>query len=116
MRDLDKWPRNTRSHDFALDFAYLNCFGIYCDWDIWDHFQNHVTLNFKVIRQGHAFGSSLNELGLPDPQNIRNKPKFFAIACVEGDIGNVMCKIMRPWIYYNYCQINGSSYNKLHDP
>jgi len=52
-----------------------------------------MTLNFKVIYQGHAFDSSLNEL--PDPQNIRNKTKFFAIACVEAEIGNVMCKIMR---------------------
>ena len=96
MIDLDKWPRNPRSRDFALGFAYLNCLSMYGSWDIWDHLQNHMTLNFKVIYQGHAFDSSLNEL--PDPQNIRNKTKFFAIACVEAEIGNVMCKIMRLWI------------------
>jgi len=42
--------------------------------------KNHVTLNFKVIRQGHAFGSSWNES--PDPQNIKNKNKFVDLACV----------------------------------
>jgi len=45
-------------------------------------------LNFKVIRQVHAFGSSCNEL--PDPQSFRNKNKFVALACIEAEIGNVM--------------------------
>jgi len=58
--------------------------------------QNHVTLDFKVIRQGHAFGGSWNEL--PETLNIRNKNKFVAAACVVAEIGKVTCKITWPWI------------------
>jgi len=35
---------------------------------------NHVTLNFKVIRQGDAYESKWNEF--PDPLNIGNKKYF----------------------------------------
>jgi len=45
--------------------------------------QNNVTLDFKVIRQGHAFGSTRNEL--PDPQNIRNKQNWCSRMCSSSD-------------------------------
>ena len=46
--------------------------------------KHHETLSFKVIPKGHAF--VMRWIGLPDPNNIRNKQKFIKIACVEAKI------------------------------
>ena len=49
-----------------------------------------MTLDFEVICQGHAFGSSWIEL--PETLNIRKKTIFVATASVVDGIGKVTLK------------------------
>ena len=46
------------------------------------HFQGHVTLTYKVTRQGHDIG--LYSIDFPEWKNLRNKQKMFALACIQA--------------------------------
>ena len=46
------------------------------------HFQGHVTLTYKVTRQGHDIG--LYSIDFPEWKNLRNKKKIIPLACIQA--------------------------------
>ena len=72
-------------------------------WDISGRVHNHVTLNFKVIRQSDAYGSRLNEF--PDPLNIGNKKMICKIACLVADIHLMMILDMHLTLWLNQIDV-----------
>ena len=55
------------------------------------HIQSHVTLTYKVTRQGYSVGLCCVEF--PDPKKHRNKKKFIAVACLQPETGKVPFKV-----------------------
>ena len=75
----------------------------------------NVTLNFKIIRQSHTFGSIWNELS--DLKSIGNKNKFIALAFIVPETG----KVMQNYVTLNFKVIRHgraflSSWNEFLNP
>ena len=59
------------------------------------HFQGHVTLTYKVNRQGHDIRSY--SIDFPEVKKYRNKKKIIAVACIQAEIESVTFKVTWPW-------------------
>ena len=55
---------------------------MYTSRDTKCHFQGHVTLMYKVTRQGHDIG--LYSIDFPEWKNLKNKKKIIALACIQA--------------------------------
>ena len=68
---------------------------MYKSWDRKCHFQGHVTLTYKVTRQGHDI--RLYYIDFPEMNNLRNKKNFIALARIQAEIESVTFKVTWPW-------------------
>ena len=59
------------------------------------HFKGHVTLTYKVTRQGYDI--RLYSIDLPELNNLRNKNFVIALACIQAEIESVTFKVTWPW-------------------
>ena len=53
--------------------------------------QGHVTLTYKVTRQGYDI--RLYSIDFPELNNLRNKNFFIALACIQAEIESVTFKV-----------------------
>ena len=104
------WPWRTRSPVKATTFAYMlltflsgktvetkknRCCSMYTSRDRKCHFQGHVTLTYKVTRQGHDI--RLYFIDFPEVKKYTNKKKIIAVACIQAEIESVTFKVTWPW-------------------
>ena len=68
---------------------------LYTSRDREGHVQGHVTLTYKVTRQGYCIGLCFFEF--LDPKNPKNKKKIIALACIQAEMGKVTYKVTWPW-------------------
>ena len=85
---------------YSIDFPELNnlrnkkkihCCSMYTSRDRKCHFKGHVTLTYKVTRQGYDI--RLYSIDFPELNNLRNKKKFIAVACIQAEIESVTLKV-----------------------
>ena len=64
---------------------------MYASGDRKCHFQGHVTLTYKVTRQGHDI--RLYSIDFPEVKKYRNKKNLNDLACTQAEIESVTFKV-----------------------